>query len=1133
MWTKRVAAFLIGIVLFSALPVAQAQTVLDENCVVSVLNRTAQVKPDGTYAIPNTPANFGQVRARATCVQNGLTVSGQSGFFNVPANGVIVVGDIPLGVVSPVPQSLTVSSGLFNLTAVGATTPLTVTGQFADGTSQNLSLGTSGTSYNSSNPLIATVSADGLVTAGSSGTVMLSATNDGTLGMTRLQVILSVDTDGDGIPDDIELFNGLDPNNPIDALEDPDKDGLTNREELIDFGTNHQNPDTDGDGIKDGEEVILGTDGFITDPLLADTDGDGLRDGLEIQTGSDPTVNTSFNLASALLSIAVSPPSFTITYNTIVGEASEQLSVTGNLMDGTTIDLTATQQGSNYNSSDVTICSFGVTSGQVFSGSVGSCTITVSNNGFTATSIGIIQSFAPRSLSTLPIPGYANDVDVDGSYAYVAAGSAGLQVVDIRDKINPKIIASLDTPGIAIDVKVAGNFAYIADGSSGLQIIDVTNPMLPVSAGSVDTLGVAQALVVSGTRAYVADGAGGLVIIDIANQNMTQVTSTEGTAKGVAVSADLNYILVTVDDPGVSAVKVIDISDENNPLMTGTVLIPGTAKDLVVQGTYAYVAAFLGGFQIVDFSTPAIPQIVGGIPLTETTGIAPRDVGVPGSFALFAEQLFVNSTPIVNIDNPFNPVLRDTLFSSLSGTHGGTGIAVTQEFVYVTEANDSVADDFRADPVIGVTTRLFIGQYLAIEDKAGLPPTIQITSPLLGETLYHGAAQLIEVDAADDVAVVSVDFIVDGSVVFTDTAAPYEYVLNIPTNIAALTIGATTIDFGGNMGVASDIQYNVTPDPGTTVVGNVVDDVGLPAQGASVTTRNGLSGSTAMDGTFSISGEPTIFGDIQVTTSFTTTDLRTLEGTSASVPPVVGGATDVGQIQVGLCVPPISGLVSRWSAEGDATDRIASNHGTLFNDVAFAPGVVGQAFSFDGDLDGDFDVIVVNDATSLDITGPLTLETWVKINAFPLPADFSSAIVWKGNSLGQSASSPYAMLLLPDGTVEGILGHGTGGFDDLLSTTVLPLNTFAHIALVATGLQADAQFRLYINGQLDASVTQTFDPHNTISTLQFGSISQLFNGNVTFDGLIDEIALYNVALTPQQILDSYNSGLSGSGLCGP
>ncbi len=61
---------------FVLAPPAQAQ--LNDYCVISILNRTAQVQPDGSWRIANVPANFGAVRARATWVENGVTLTGES-----------------------------------------------------------------------------------------------------------------------------------------------------------------------------------------------------------------------------------------------------------------------------------------------------------------------------------------------------------------------------------------------------------------------------------------------------------------------------------------------------------------------------------------------------------------------------------------------------------------------------------------------------------------------------------------------------------------------------------------------------------------------------------------------------------------------------------------------------------------------------------------------------------------------------------------------------------------------------------------------------------------------------------------------------------------------------------------------
>lgn len=68
----------------------------------------------------------------------------------------------------------------------------------------------------------------------------------------------------------------------FDVYVDSDGDGVSNYDELYVYGSDPHNTDSDGDGIEDGEEVILGMDGFITDPASIDTDDDGLNDTEEI-----------------------------------------------------------------------------------------------------------------------------------------------------------------------------------------------------------------------------------------------------------------------------------------------------------------------------------------------------------------------------------------------------------------------------------------------------------------------------------------------------------------------------------------------------------------------------------------------------------------------------------------------------------------------------------------------------------------------------------------------------------------------------------------------------------------------------------------------------------------------------------
>lgn len=64
---------------------------------------------------------------------------------------------------------------------------------------------------------------------------------------------------------------------------DSDGDGLTDDEETV-LGTNPNNSDSDNDGLFDKEEVEI----YHTDPLKVDTDGDGFSDGAEVRNGYNP-----------------------------------------------------------------------------------------------------------------------------------------------------------------------------------------------------------------------------------------------------------------------------------------------------------------------------------------------------------------------------------------------------------------------------------------------------------------------------------------------------------------------------------------------------------------------------------------------------------------------------------------------------------------------------------------------------------------------------------------------------------------------------------------------------------------------------------------------------------------------------
>ena len=90
-----------------------------------------------------------------------------------------------------------------------------------------------------------------------------------------------------------------------------------------------------------------------------------------------------------------------------------------------------------------------------------------------------------------------------------------------------------------------------------------------------------------------------------------------------------------------------------------------------------------------------------------------------------------------------------------------------------------------------------------------------------------------------------------------------------------------------------------------------------------------------------------------------------------------GSAGKCAPVVVNNCVPPPSGIVSWWKAEGNAQDVAGGNNGTLFNGAATATGEAGQAFSFDGVND----YVKIPKAANLDVGNQVTVEFWMKADA--------------------------------------------------------------------------------------------------------------------------------------------------------
>ena len=187
-----------------------------------------------------------------------------------------------------------------------------------------------------------------------------------------------------------------------------------------------------------------------------------------------------------------------------------------------------------------------------------------------------------------------------------------------------------------------------------------------------------------------------------------------------------------------------------------------------------------------------------------------------------------------------------------------------------------------------------------------------------------------------------------------------------------------------------------------------------------------------------------------------------------------------------------------------------NNHGTLLNGPNWTrKGKYGSALVFDG-VD---DKVVVPDSNSLDLTNRLTLEAWV----YPTTAMSGwDTILMKEQPPGNLLYALYANgdNNLPYGYIyingeQGLSGAGT-----------LPLNTWSHLALAYDG----ATLRFYVNGQLVGSKAQTGSIPVTSGPLGIGGNN--IWANEYFSGRIDEVRIYNRALSQPEIQNDMNTPIN-------
>ena len=196
------------------------------------------------------------------------------------------------------------------------------------------------------------------------------------------------------------------------------------------------------------------------------------------------------------------------------------------------------------------------------------------------------------------------------------------------------------------------------------------------------------------------------------------------------------------------------------------------------------------------------------------------------------------------------------------------------------------------------------------------------------------------------------------------------------------------------------------------------------------------------------------------------------------------------------------GLVAAFAFdEGSGSSIVdasgSGNNGTSANTTWAATGKYGKALSFNGTSSR----VTIADAASLHLTGSMTLEAWV--NRSGNKTGWRD-LVYKGddNYFLSASSSPNNRP-----AAGGIMAGSSG---EVFGTARLPASTWTHLAVTYDGTTV----RLYVDGAQVSSLAKTGNLTTSTNPLTIGS--DPIYGQY-FQGMIDDVRVYNVALTSAQI----------------
>ncbi|TSC59520.1 MAG: Polymorphic membrane protein, partial [Parcubacteria group bacterium LiPW_15] len=204
-----------------------------------------------------------------------------------------------------------------------------------------------------------------------------------------------------------------------------------------------------------------------------------------------------------------------------------------------------------------------------------------------------------------------------------------------------------------------------------------------------------------------------------------------------------------------------------------------------------------------------------------------------------------------------------------------------------------------------------------------------------------------------------------------------------------------------------------------------------------------------------------------------------------------------------------SGLVGYWKLDGDTIDSSGYGNNGTWNGTSTERYAGGKVGSYSGNFNGVNDYITCNGDNVLKLESNFSISAWVNFDQLK---DYGYVVL---KSSGGGNISVNYRLMSGATTINGLIANGVTS--NVVSGSEATNGVGAGSWVLLTFTTDGSNLKFYVDGKFKFSAVQTITPVGSSHAM---NISNSVNG---VDGQIDDVRVYNRALSAAEIAALYNA----------